>query len=255
MGGHFPDVYLRRSSPLAGTFFSMIDFKIFDENGIALTTEQTGRLDKYAEMLCERNEHVNLTAITDPEGIAEKHFFDSIYPFTLFELPQGASLIDVGTGAGFPSCPLKVFRDDISLTLLDSLNKRVNFLQDISDTLSLDAKCVHGRAEEFGKKPDYREQFDIATARAVANLRDLCEYCLPFVKVGGLFAALKGSSGAEELDIAKPAIKLLGGKTEKVIEYTLPSGDGRTLILIRKLTATPEKFPRNAGQMKKKPLL
>lgn len=227
---------------------------IFEENEIALTAEQTGRLEKYAELLCERNEQVNLTAITDPEGIAVKHFFDSIYPFTLFELPEGARLIDVGTGAGFPSCPLKVWREDIGLTLLDSLNKRINFLKELSDEIGLGAECVHGRAEEFGRKSEFREQFDIATARAVANLTDLCEYCLPFVKVGGLFAALKGSSGGEELEKAKPAIKTLGGKTEKVIEYTLPGGDGRTLILIKKLSPTPGKYPRNAGQMKKRPL-
>ena len=138
--------------------------------------------------------------------------------------------------------------------MLDSLNKRISFLQSLSDNIALNAKCVHGRAEEFGRKPEYREMYDIATARAVANLTDLCEYCLPFVKVGGLFVSLKGSSGSEELDKAKPAIKLLGGKTEKVIEYTLPGGDARTLILIRKIGETPAKYPRNAGQIKKKPL-
>ncbi|ADU21489.1 16S rRNA (guanine(527)-N(7))-methyltransferase RsmG [Ruminococcus albus] len=227
---------------------------LFEENGIALSAEQAERLEKYADMLVEYNNMVNLTAITDDEGIAVKHFLDSIYPFTLFDLPEGVSMIDVGTGAGFPSCPLKVYRGDIRLTLLDSLNKRVNFLQSLSDTIGLDAECVHGRAEEFGKKDEYRESFDIATARAVANLTDLCEYCLPFVKVGGLFVSLKGSSGSEELDKAKPAIKLLGGKTEKVVEYTLPGGDGRTLILIRKVSPTPAKYPRNAGQMKKRSL-
>lgn len=227
---------------------------LFEENGIALSAEQAERLEKYADMLVEYNNMVNLTAITDDEGIAVKHFLDSIYPFTLFDLPEGVSMIDVGTGAGFPSCPLKVYRGDIRLTLLDSLNKRVNFLQSLSDNIGLDAECVHGRAEEFGKKAEYRESFDIATARAVANLTDLCEYCLPFVKVGGLFVSLKGSSGSEELDKAKPAIKLLGGKTEKVVEYTLPGGDGRTLILIRKVSSTPAKYPRNAGQMKKRSL-
>jgi 16S rRNA (guanine527-N7)-methyltransferase len=227
---------------------------IFEGNGIVLSAEQAARLEKYADMLVEYNNMVNLTAITDDEGIAVKHFFDSIYPFTLFDLPEGVSMIDVGTGAGFPSCPLKVYRGDIRLTLLDSLNKRVNFLQTLSDTIGLEADCVHGRAEEFGKKEGFRESFDIATARAVANLTDLCEYCLPFVKVGGLFVSLKGSSGSEELDKAKPAIKLLGGKTEKVVEYTLPGGDGRTLIIIRKVSATPAKYPRNAGQMKKRSL-
>lgn len=227
---------------------------VFEDKEITLSGEQWARLERYADLLRERNEQINLTAITDPAGIAVKHFFDSIYPFTLFELPEGARLIDVGTGAGFPSCPLKVWRGDIRLTLLDSLNKRINFLKELSDSIDLGAECIHGRAEELGKKADYREQFDIATARAVADLTDLCEYCLPFVKVGGLFAALKGSSGSEELERAKPAIKLLGGRTEKVVEYSLPEGDGRTLILIRKLSPTPAKYPRNAGQIKKRPL-
>lgn len=229
--------------------------ELFASLSIPITEEQFERLNRYAQLLVQRNEQINLTAITDPEGIAVKHFFDSIYPFTMFVPEDGAKLIDVGTGAGFPSCPLKIYRDDVHITLLDSLNKRVNFLQELSDSVGLDAECVHGRAEEFGRKAEYREQYDIATARAVANLRDLCEYCLPFVKVGGAFVALKGSSGQEELDEAKAAIKLLGGKTEKVVEYELPNGDGRTLIVIRKVSATPSKFPRNAGQMKKKPLV
>ena len=229
--------------------------ELFASLSIPITEEQFERLNRYAQLLVQRNEQINLTAITDPEGIAVKHFFDSIYPFTMFVPEDGAKLIDVGTGAGFPSCPLKIYRDDVHITLLDSLNKRVNFLQELSDSVGLNAECVHGRAEEFGRKAEYREQYDIATARAVANLRDLCEYCLPFVKVGGAFVSLKGSSGQEELDEAKAAIKLLGGKTEKVVEYELPNGDGRTLIVIRKVSPTPSKFPRNAGQMKKKPLV
>ncbi len=228
--------------------------KIFAAGGMVLSDEQYRQLSRYCELLVERNRSVNLTAITDDEGVAVKHFFDSIYPFTLFELPKGASLIDVGTGAGFPSCPLKVWRDDIKLTLLDSLNKRISFLEELSQSIGLEARCIHGRAEELGKKEGCRESFDIATARAVANMSDLSEYCLPFVKVGGIFAALKGSGGEEELEAAKPAIKLLGGRTEKVINYTLPNGDGRTLIIIRKLTPTPSKYPRNAAQMKKKKL-
>ncbi|MDO4944945.1 MAG: 16S rRNA (guanine(527)-N(7))-methyltransferase RsmG [Ruminococcus sp.] len=227
--------------------------KIFGEYGLRLSDEQYERLYKYADLLVQWNEKINLTAITDPEGITVKHFFDSIYPFTLFELPQNSSIIDVGTGAGFPSCPLKIYRDDLKITLLDSLNKRVNFLGQVSECVGLGADCIHGRAEELGKNPQYREQFDCATARAVANLTELCEYCLPFVKTGGVFAALKGSGGEEELHKAKNAVKILGGKVEETKNYKLPNGDGRTLILIRKISETPDKYPRNKGQMKKKP--
>jgi 16S rRNA (guanine527-N7)-methyltransferase len=228
---------------------------LFAVGGLSVTEVQYDALSVYADMLCAWNEKINLTAITDPEGIAEKHFFDSVFPFLSEGLvPKGASLIDVGTGAGFPSCPLKVFRPDVRLTLLDSLNKRINFLSELSDTLSLDADCIHGRAEELGRDKTYRECFDIATARAVANLSALCEYCLPFVRVGGAFIALKGSDGENELENAKNAIKILGGKTELCKNYTLPSGDGRCLIVIRKLSHTPDKYPRNKGQMTKKPL-
>lgn len=228
---------------------------LFAVGGLSVTEVQYDALSVYADMLCAWNEKINLTAITDPEGIAEKHFFDSVFPFLSEGLvPKGASLIDVGTGAGFPSCPLKVFRPDVRLTLLDSLNKRINFLSELSDTLSLDADCIHGRAEELGRDEGYRECFDIATARAVANLSALCEYCLPFVRVGGAFIALKGSDGENELENAKNAIKILGGKTELCKNYTLPSGDGRCLIVIRKVSPTPDKYPRNKGQMTKKPL-
>ena len=214
--------------------------KLFDNYDITISDSDYSRFEAYADLLCEWNEKINLTAITDPEGISIKHFFDSVYPFTLFEVKENATVIDVGTGAGFPSCPLKIFRDDIKLTLLDSLNKRINFLAQLSDSLDRSMEC--------------REQFDIATARAVANLSDLCEYCLPFVKVGGYFVALKGSGGNDELKEAKNAIKILGGKVEEVFDYELPTGDGRTLILIRKVSETPEKYPRNKGQMKKKKL-
>lgn len=231
------------------------DFKaLFAKGEMSVSDTQYEKLKKYSELLVEWNEKINLTAITDPEGIALKHFYDSVYPFTMLELPENASVIDVGTGAGFPSCPLKVIRNDIKLTLLDSLNKRIKFLQEVSDSLELNAKCVHGRAEELGKDPDYREQFDLACARAVANLTELCEYCLPFVKLGGRFVALKGSNGLEELEEAKNAIKILGGSIEKAIEYSLPNGDGRVLISIKKSAHTPEKYPRNKGQMKKKRL-
>lgn len=228
--------------------------KLFAQGGMTVNDKQYSDLKKYSRLLVEWNERINLTAIVDPEGIALKHFYDSVYPFFMTDVPQGASVIDVGTGAGFPSCPLKVFRSDLSLTLLDSLNKRIKFLQEVSDALGLDADCVHGRAEELGKNPEYRERYDIACARAVANLSELCEYCLPFVKGGGKFVALKGSNGNEELNAAENAVKILGGRVELAKEYTLPNGDGRTLIVIKKISSTPEKYPRNKGQMKKKPL-
>ena len=210
-----------------------------------------------AELLTDRNSQINLTAITDPEGIAVKHFFDSAYPFLVLAadaLPLGARLIDVGTGAGFPGCVLKILRGDISLTLLDSLNKRIVFLGELSAELGLGAECIHGRAEELGRTAEYREQYDVSTARAVANLTALCEYCLPFVRTGGAFVALKGSDGAAELKAAAGAVKTLGGETELCREYKLPNGDGRCLIVIRKVRPTPGKYPRNKGQMTKKPL-
>ncbi len=212
------------------------------------------RFSVYADLLIEWNEKINLTAITDPREIAIKHFFDSVYPFTLFDLPQGACAADIGTGAGFPSIPLKIVRNDIELTLIDSLNKRINFLETLLDTLNLKARCIHGRAEELAKTSQMRETFDIAAARAVAPLDKLCEYCLPFVRVGGKFAALKGSSGGEELEQAGNAIKILGGTVGDIKKYTLPDGSERTLIIIEKTAPTPEKYPRNAGQIKKKSL-
>ena len=229
--------------------------ELFAKGGIEVSDEQYRRLERYAELLCEWNEKMNLTAITDPEGIAVKHFFDSVYPFFLGDfLPQGGKVIDVGTGAGFPSCPLKVFREDIRLTLLDSLNKRIGFLTELSEQIGLEAECIHGRAEELGRKEGFRGSFDLATARAVAALPMLCEYCLPFVKVGGCFAALKGPDGAEELRGAKSAVAILGGEALLCKEYTLPNGDARTLIVIKKSKPTPPKYPRNKGQIDKRPL-
>ena len=228
---------------------------LFDNSGISLDELQLSEFETYAKLLVEWNEKINLTAITQSEEICEKHFLDSVLPFVMWGgLCDGDKVIDVGTGAGFPSCPLKIVRNGVKLTLLDSLNKRINFLNTISDELGLEAECVHGRAEELGNNADYREKFDIATARAVANLTELCEYCLPFVKLGGHFVALKGQSGSDEVEAAKNAVKTLGGKIEKVTEYSLPNGDKRVLVVIKKVSPTPQKYPRNKGQMKKKPL-
>lgn len=232
---------------------------LFLSGNMEIDREMYESFERYAELLCERNKQVNLTAIIDPEGIAVKHFYDSVYPFTLIDVPRGTKLIDVGTGAGFPSVPLKIYRGDIEITLLDSLNKRVNFLKELSDSLGINAECIHTRAEDaarFKKEGNaLRESFDIATARAVANLRELCEYCLPFVKVGGYFAALKGRDGGEEAEKAEKAVSLLGGKIENVISYELPNGDSRRLILIKKISRTAEKYPRASGKIKKDPLV
>lgn len=227
---------------------------LFSSMEIPVSDKQYDKLYKYAEMLIEWNKMVNLTAILSPEDISQKHFLDSVLPFYLFDVKKGAKIIDVGTGAGFPSCPLKIFRDDIKVTLLDSLNKRINFLKTLSDELDLNAECIHGRAEELAHKENYREQFDIATARAVASLPMLCEYCLPFVKKGGYFIALKGGNSDDEIGASKSAIKELGGKIDKIIDYSLPNGDKRVLIAIKKISQTASKYPRNKGQITKKPL-
>ena len=221
--------------------------------GITLTEAKLDMLYRYAGLLCEYNERLNLTAITDPEGIEEKHFIDSILPLKLFEIPKHASVIDIGTGAGFPGIPWKIAREDIDLYLFDSLRKRLDFLLAVLGSLGLEARLVHGRAEDFGKK-ELRESFDIAVARAVAGLPVLSEYCLPFVKPGGVLAALKGPDIGLELDSAKNAIKTLGGRVEDIKEYSLPSGDKRTLVVIKKASKTPPGYPRPRSRMLKNPL-
>ncbi len=212
------------------------------------------RFDRYAEMLVEWNEKINLTAITAPDEIVIKHFVDSLLLLKAYDVPKGTSMIDVGTGAGFPSVPVAMVREDIRLTLMDSLNKRIKFLKELSEALGVNARCVHARAEEFGSKPEYREQYDVACARAVAHLRELSEYCLPFVKVGGAFVALKSVGLEQELREAEAAIGILGGKVEKIARFTLPDGAERAIAVIRKIRPAPKKFPRPYGKIKKNPL-
>lgn len=231
--------------------------RLFADAGLILEDSTADKFCRYADLLVEWNEKINLTAITDAYGIECKHFLDSCLPFSMFAIPQGCRIIDVGTGAGFPGIPVKLMRPDIKLTLLDSLNKRLRFLSEVSASLGLYADLVHGRAEELGmtsSESGMRESFDLATARAVASLPVLCEYCLPFVKHGGYFAALKGAGAQAELEDSKRAVELLGGSLEKVCEYSLPNGDGRTLILIKKVRRTPSEYPRSKGRMNKKPL-
>ena len=226
--------------------------EIFNKENIPVSAEQYSSFKTYAELLMEWNQKMNLTAITDKHGITVKHFLDSVLPLKILDLPVGASLIDVGTGAGFPGLPLKIMRPDIKLTLLDSLNKRVNFLSEVCKALELDVPCIHARAEETGRDKNYREQYDFSAARAVAAMPVLTEYCLPYVKIGGMFAALKGRS--ENYKDSENAVKILGGEISDVKEYTLPDGGGRTLICVRKIKETPQKYPRNGGQISKKPL-
>ncbi len=223
----------------------------FEKYGLILDEIKYEKLNKYAEFLVEYNLNVNLTALTEPQDILYKHFIDSIMLTEYVDIPENSAIIDVGTGAGFPSVPLKIFRDDIKLTLLDSLAKRVTFLEKLCDLLEIEAEAVHGRAEDIAKMPEYREKFDFSCARAVANLSTLSEYCIPFVKKNGSFISMKGPN--EDVKSAENAIKILGGEIASDIEYEVES-DKRRIITIKKISQTPPKYPRNSGQIKKKPL-
>ncbi len=213
--------------------------------------------DIYRKLLVEWNEHMNLTGITEKREVYIKHFLDSLGSFLSQKVPHGGSVIDVGTGAGFPGLPMKVFDRSLNLTLLDSLNKRINFLKEVSTQIGLeDVEFVHGRAEDFGKDSEYREMYDVAVSRAVANLAVLCEYCMPFVKIGGTFIALKSKSYTEELDQAEKAIATFGGVVKEVVTVTLPEVDiDHTLIIIEKVEETPLKYPRKAGKPTKNPII
>ena len=223
----------------------------FEQFNIELPETLYEKLDIYAEFLVEYNKNVNLTAITEPNEILYKHFIDSILLAKYAEIPENASLIDVGTGAGFPSVPLKLFRPDIKITLLDSLNKRITFLKMLCEKLDIQAKFVHERAEIAGKNLDFREKYDVSCARAVANMSVLSEICLPFVRVGGIFTAMKGLS--ENISDGNNAIQLSGGEIEKQSVYYV-SGEGRKIVVIKKISHTPTKYPRNSSQIKKKSL-
>ncbi|MBR4305828.1 MAG: 16S rRNA (guanine(527)-N(7))-methyltransferase RsmG [Ruminiclostridium sp.] len=222
----------------------------FAASGIEITTEQAQKYYKLYEFLVAYNENVNLTAITEFSDVIIKHFVDSVLPFTLIEVKEGASFIDVGTGAGFPSIPLMIYRSDLKGTLLEALNKRCVFLEKACELVGVKATIVHGRAEDYAKEK--RGQFDIATARAVAAMPVLSEYCMPYVKKGGTFVALKSVN--EEITDSENAIKLLGGKLVKQTDYSIANGDNRRLFVIEKISDTPTKYPRNPSMIKKKPL-
>lgn len=234
--------------------FDFIKLKALCAPFFTLTDEMCEQLGTYGEMLIEWNEKMNLTAIKEPDEILIKHFYDCLLFLKNVEIPQKAKVIDVGTGAGFPGVVLKIARPDIQLTLLDGLNKRITFLNAVLEKIGLSATAVHGRAEEFAKKPEYRETYDIACARAVARLNVLTEYCLPFVKSGGQFVSMKGPAAEEELAEAKKAISVLGGEKGGFFAEKLPDESQRCFIKIKKLSQTPTKYPRNSGKITKQPL-
>ena len=226
------------------------------ELGITLSERQLDAFDAFTALMLDWNRKLNLTRITDPEEIAVKHYLDSLVLLAKVEVPEGSSVIDIGTGAGFPGIPLKIARPDLRLTLLDSVRKRLTFLEAAVRELSLsDVEIVHSRAEDAAREKHLRERFDFATARAVAGLNVLAELCLPFCRVGGRFAAYKGPEIGTEVEAASKAIRLLGGKVEAVHEFDLPLGGiRRSLVIISKVKATPAGYPRKAGIPERNPL-
>ncbi len=223
---------------------------------IELNKSMLERFQTYQDMLLEYNSFMNLTAITDPYEVKIKHFLDSLTLLCERKLTEGCSVIDIGAGAGFPSLPNAIVREDVNFTMLDSLGKRVNFLNTVAEKLELkNAAAVHMRAEDGGRDKNMREKFDIAVARAVADLAVLSEYALPFVKEGGYFLAMKGTAPIEEVERAKKAIKTLGGQIEKVSEVKIePLNLNHTIVVIKKIAKTPKVYPRKAGTPSKNPL-
>ncbi|MFU8692522.1 16S rRNA (guanine(527)-N(7))-methyltransferase RsmG [Rossellomorea sp. FS2] len=227
-----------------------------EEKGISLSSEQLAQFEKYHELLVEWNEKMNLTAITDKEEVYLKHFYDSISAAFYVDFNSITSLCDVGAGAGFPSIPIKICFSHLHVSIVDSLNKRITFLNHLADQLGLEnTHFHHDRAETFGKNKDHRESYDMVTARAVARMSVLSELCLPLVKKGGYFVAMKAASVNDEMDKAKKAITTLGGKTEQVDSFLLPEENSeRTIVQIKKVKDTPNKYPRKPGTPNKLPL-
>lgn len=236
----------------------MIDFETMKQKAasfcVNLNEEQLLQLDQYAEMLVDWNTRMNLTGITDSEGIMTRHFEDSLSLLAYAQIPEGAKVIDVGTGAGFPGVVLKIARPDIQLTLLDSLQKRLLFLDAVVHQIHVEARIAHMRAEEGSRIPKMREQYDIACARAVANLRELAEYCLPYVKGKGYFVSMKGPDVAEEVASARNAIDKLGGKLVGLHEFSISDGSKRSIIVVKKMKQTPSQYPRPYAKIAKNPL-
>ena len=222
------------------------------QSGIELDQTALDRFDTYAELLVEWNGKMNLTAITEPEEIEVKHFLDCLMLPKYFDLSNTKTVIDVGAGAGFPSVPLLIYNPDLCLTMMDAINKRLTFLDTAVHAIGLEANLVHARAEDSGQDKNYREMFDLATARAVAPMNVLAEYCLPFVKVGGYFVALKGSN--DDTEQAKEAIATLGGEVVSNVSYKLNGTEPRSIVVVKKISQTPTQFPRKAKKISAKPL-
>lgn len=223
---------------------------------IALSEKQMEQFLQYYELLVEKNKVMNLTAITEFDEVVEKHFLDSVSLTKQLDLHQPLKVLDLGTGAGFPGIPLKIVFPELEITLMDSLNKRVLFLQDVISSLQLEnIEAVHGRAEEAARNKEYRESFDLCVSRAVANISTLSEYCLPFVKIGGSFISYKSSTIEDELEDGKKGIAILGGKVKDVYKFTLPESElQRSFVIIEKEKKTPKAYPRKAGTPSKEPL-
>lgn len=231
-------------------------YKDLEQLSISLNEKQVCQFMKYYELLVEWNQVMNLTAITDFDEVCKKHFIDSLSLVKAYDVSSSKTLIDIGTGAGFPGIPLKIAFPDLKVTLLDSLNKRINFLNTVIDELELkNIDALHGRAEDFAEKGKLREQYDVCVSRAVANLATLCEYCIPYVKVGGHFISYKSEKIANEIVTAKKAISILGGKLENQVEFMIPNSDiYRNLVVISKNKKTPASYPRKAGVPSKNPI-
>lgn len=230
--------------------------KITEQFGLEISDNQISQFSKYYNMLIEWNKVMNLTAITDKNEVIYKHFADSLLLYKYKNMHENLSIIDIGTGAGFPGIPLKIVFPNLKVTLMDSLNKRLNFLNEVIEELNLlDTTTIHSRAEDGGHNNLYREKYDLAVSRAVANLSSLSEFCLPFVKVGGYFIPYKSGALSEEMKTGKKAIRILGGQIENIFTTNLPDTDiERSFVFVKKVNVTPNAYPRKAGTVTKKPL-
>ena len=230
----------------------MNNLQIYSQNyGLELTNEAISRFSLYSDFLLEYNKKVNLTAIKEPDEVEIKHFLDSIVPLSLVQIPENAKIADVGTGPGFPAIPMLIMRNDLKFTLIEATGKKLTFIEQLLLKLNLSAELLHKRGEEAGREPLYREKFDFVTARAVADLKELAEYCLPLVKKGGKMLALKGNITDEELCGSRQMIRNLGGKITEIKKYSLPENNGRSLVIIEKTGATPKEYPRPTAKIKK----